>query len=847
MSVWKSIFTAELRRSRVFFLIFLLLKALFCAVMVAVLMRRPWTEDQHTWVEIIPPSLLGASSLCLAAIGAFRGAWLDSPTRGGSHLAFRPVSHRVVASALFTAWLLMFVLPAALIEGLLIRHYEFPMRTVMLGSLQTGFVTALVLLNALWIGWMWENKLRLALGLGLFVAAYFQILFFFAFIRGSLPAFIANGIEIPQFAPIWFITTTFLGFFLLVLHSRQPIRGWVRVIAAPATIYAALVLVGLIGSFLPRPASYRGLETSGPQKTLAMPAIVSAGYSKGSSRRDPALLQMQPPTPTSLPVDQRVEWRLTKLSANGAGIQNFLPDPRTMGVVMDNYPNLASYNALSRHLGDKIMIDRGIPSSREAPAQGQLRESNGILELRDLSCELTGAVTRWTITGDRPLRPSETSGRILLNQRYFLWIVPGTSPWSYGDWRERHYLYSPTTGLLTELPPRGGISHAGFGVDWLTPDNYDPLKRPYLGHRLISLRPETIGTLKTSVTIPGDTVLRKQEDNGELPLHGPDAVKALETWLTEHPAPAMDAPEAVISAWLRQFLPLIPMPDRQPVPSIKEIIVSVAESHPVLLLETLNKLGRNSTWANLNVSQALPKSLVREAIIRRPNTSTSEPRGGLQPGDEKLAQALGPYAAMKARRGESFAVLEILFSVPEAVGLTHAEWLDVFRLHPSARSYNALRKVGVPETELGQEIAGLLEHRFPLSYRENNVLEDRSGEGGAEYSVEASATGSRDAFSNISKGSVPDVELALASGHPQAVEWYARCYQSLMNWRDIHLPAFSAMGSTNFTDAADSLRRYFVVPEDIPLRDTKRHISWFLEHPPEDFTFDPTIRKFRLK
>lgn len=848
MSVWKSIFIAEIRRVRVFFLIFLLLKAIFFAGVVIHLQRLEIGRGEN-W-GILPTALLSIIVIiaCLIGVMTFRSAWQDSPTRGASHLAFRPVRHRVVASAQLTVWLLLFAIPSALIEGLVIRHFGFPFRTMVIGSIQTGITTSLIILTAFWIGWMWETRAKLAAGVLLLMATYVHVFYLLGPFRHVLPQFILDGMELPQLLAIWVLIVACLAFLLLLLHARHPIRGWLRVLAAPAIVYTALLLASLIGTFLPKPAPYSPADASARVESHPPAIIVSAGYSKNSSRRDPPLLVVQPPLPATLPADEEVEWKFTEISANGSRIRNPRLDQTSLQRISSGSLSLAGYNALSRHLGDKLSIDRGIFSLRSQPAQTNISGKITGAELRDLSCKLRGTTTRWKISTDRPLRPSEANGKIMLDHRYHLWLMPQAMGDRYESYRHLRFLYSPTDGRLVELQPRGGLSYAGMSIGWMSPDHYAPNDRYYLGYRLIILRPETISALETTWAAQQPMPLIEWDGNSSpMSLHGPAAVKTFETWLAEHPRPATGSPTAVISAWLREFLPRIPMRGEKEIPGMREIIVSLADNHPIELLDALNGMRNGSFAARMTVTDFIPKSLLREAIHRHGNIHTSEKRSGPQPGDEKLAEILGPYAAQKTLRGESADVLETLFSVPEAVGLSHEEWLDLYRLYPSARSYNALRKVGVPEADLARETAGLLEHRFPLAYRENNVLVDGSGESSPQYHVRASVSGERDAYSNISKGSVPDIELALASGHPQAVEWYARSFQSLMNGKEIHLPSFSAQGSTTFTYATDSLRQYFVVPEDIPAKDTKRQISWFLDHSPADFVFDRSLRKFRLK
>lgn len=560
-------------------------------------------------------------------------------------------------------------------------------------------------------------------------------------------------------------------------------------------------------------------------KKVISSSLSEADYSKDISSADSNLLRVAPPIPATLEADQEVEWQFSELAFNGSSISGFQPDEAFLRQhIRSKSLSVGAYNALSKHLGDKISSDRGLFAPRTIDALAQIRGNAAVEELSDFSCKLKGTVSRWIVSGNRELQPSEANGRVLAD--------------ASGD-KRIYYLYSPSTWALVEIrKPRG----AADGSPWLSPDASYPGSRDFSGFRLITLSTESAGSLEISWSAGSPLQLRKFDGRASPgPLAGPSAMEALETWLAAHPVPAKESSNKEVSAWLHQFLLRIPLDQSRNNPFLQEYIVSVAGTHPAALVEAFGKHDGNAA-AKLLALAAIPKSLLRDAALYPGKLGIDDYRDGLKVGDARYSGALGRYAAEAARRGGQYRVECILFAAPQSAGLSHTEWLDFFRNTPCAFSYEVVRRMGVSEADLATETAALLELQFPIMYQEGNVLELTPSGQSERLPIPTKVPGW-----TTWKGSAPDVELALTSGHPKAVAWYRRCFQSHSKGTLIQLPSITLMGIGVSNELKNSLPRYFVIPDEILVGGIERQTDWFLSHPPEHFHFDYVQRKFRLK
>ncbi len=817
MNVWKSIFVAELFRMRLVFAGYFVFLAGSCVLkfqQLALLEKGHLESDSINFVE----GLLVFASACYMPVYVFLSAWRDSPARGNSHLIFRPVRYRTVATAKLTAWLLLFVLPSMIAEALLVGRMGFSAGTILTGAAQTAVSETMGVLMVFALAWMWGSFPNVVMCIAVIIATLWGMAAM-AEKKLGLPVPDTHDSTLPVLLPM--VANILIGIAVVAFHSVRRRHEWLRMAAVPVLLYAGtcagLLAAGPLGN-----AAGSSTRTSHRSK-LPMREIPTAlaAASLGHDVTNPGVAELEVlPSIPLLPPDQEVAWNITGTGVpyNAAADTWAFPTGRKDG---DTSFTLAAYNALSRHVGGGLRMQEKIAARRWTSTTKEVLTGKNF---HDVSSNLEGFITRWSVVKDRPLLPLEEEGRVFVSRDYSFFWTGGGDHMEIESRKDLYFLYSPQDGSVEPLVTNGYIDFEGAMLGWQAPVNFRYTgKRPFRGCRLIVLRPQLSGVVKTSwspaTTLP--PVMRKYFSDH---LRADDKAfhKDFLDWFSKNPAPAATASSEEMAKWLGELLPRLSsgFPET---PGLREAISAVTASHPAELLDSLNAMGADGLDARAAVSNFLPDSLLRRSML--PHLPRAGDPDVPQPGDTRMVELLAPYAAMKARRGESRDVEEILFSAPEAVGLKPAEWLDLYRLSPSARSYNALRKAGIPEEDLKRETDMLLEHLLPLARD--------SGD-----------------WSGPSLGAVPDVELALASGHPQAPAWFAACLRTMDASGHIHLPSLSAEPTKAYLPyqlqqpAAVAILRYFAVPEDIATKGAELVVQWFRGKEPEEFVFDPVTRKF---
>jgi hypothetical protein len=207
---------------------------------------------------------------------------------------------------------------------------------------------------------------------------------------------------------------------------------------------------------------------------------------------------------------------------------------------------------------------------------------------------------------------------------------------------------------------------------------------------------------------------------------------------------------------------------------------------------------------NIDFSKDLRVAVIRPQVVRRISHSWKSPR------KVRLQDQFMIHRRTHTEgNGLPWLLASELLASPEAAGLSLAEWLDYFRLNPSALTYKILSETFVPRDRMDHEVDQWLRN---FRVRPRHVF--------------------------IS----PGIELALARGRQEAPRWLKEDFEA----------RFAVSTGRNASAVnRDILRTFFNPPELNIAKDgfdvMERQLDWFLAADPDRFVFDPATRKYQLR
>lgn len=778
------------------------------------------------WVEL--------STWALAAWILIPSLWSDSPSRRETFIATRPVKPLALYTAKFAGLIALVVMPFVAVEFASLLAVGFPLRVLCLGTLQMlvlGLGMVLFLFPAVWL---WRARWSAAVGWALMLGSVFLMIRQLArwqTEQGYAARFSPDALLYPPVLLLALALATLCLACLLACPVR--IRGLVKVsLCIPAVCLPAYLALWMAARATEPP---RGEEV--PLASLYLSS--SSGGARGSVYQ----FQISLPTPPA-PADIEVEKRLVRLEVNGrdyyAAAWQGVPAGSQSGW---SVASPAIQQALRKHYGEGLKLPKP-QLSYYGTGQSSLPlkpDERGKLAFNITQSEIT---LRWDRVGELPVVPGasltdgaitwsiEEPGRsaiphftrqgITLCQRFPAVWFGSLQNAAASDSTYRFFLLLPDgrvlngsggwagdTGLCSALRVRHIFLMSAQDLSAHGAYEYEPAERRLIpkelpeGSRLVILRSAKVAEQHYSWRSPEPLKAPQPVSYDRDEPASPRATSAME-WLKDHPAPASDAADAVISAWLGELLERsgkYSWRSKESETVIKEIARFVP-SRPDLVLAA-EPAAETSSLAGILVDQALRRGITRDAVKRF--------RGLGEDGsiiriywENGWFEDVAHEVARQVRLGNSLWRMEgLLLTNPGAAGFSEAEWLAFFRLYPTGGAYRVLRGKYLPS---------------PVIEREADAVIARSWEGASPLS-----------FRNYPEG----MSLELARGRADAP---GRFREWIIRWRE--------SGSGNPGAVHNAVHSYFEFPADAGQRDAL--IEWFMAQDPAAFRFDETTGKFRL-
>jgi hypothetical protein len=818
MNLWKAIFRAELHRGRFFLIALVLLHAL--GFYVKAFLPGATGGEMGPLSAAVPA--IGWTIHAIGLICIIGSLWFDSPTRSETHLRFRPVTFRDLTAPKFTAFLLIVAVPAILAEAAILRFTGAPGRTLWLGILQTACISVAFIAAPFPLAWLWK-KWGHGLLAAITVIAACCGLAILALSRFWIPN---NGTALwdtfrsPPFLLTWaaIATVACCGLFLLQRRIRLPL-------VARLTAFSLIILGGMM-------LSWRLQLRQEPTQEEKPSALVKMTIKRFSPEGKPGYTWLElTPVPPDLQPGEEVLWNFSRLSMNGRKI-NVLPSRNLSSPERYSDYSLAMLHAVS---GDaKVAPEAPRPyndldSYRNrniaVPFSAKL-SSAATLRINDLPSDpafqieagLRGTVIRWAVVLNQPLGSAltEVTFREPLHP---LWLGNRIEDERGPLLPYRCFIHYPDRNAVINVPvaaaddPQLGRARSmGDGnvaierqSSFMRTLTLSPSLPPGVnGARFIVMRPMPVRHMDASwkSTQPVIPTQLRNTPKPEMVIEGEGAHRAIR-WLSRHPVPEAGASSEETSAWLRRFIPLInspgagQIPPREEYDRITETLKSIARHHPDELLENGKLLGNfpgDAGWILFAASDVITPEIIR----RRPDEEIDfywaeliKQRGWLD--------QFPNYALRQTRAGQGWKVRNFLQAGDTAKGLTKEEAIALLKLNPSASTYEIALKCGVSREKLAPIIEAIVRPALPASRGPTEHL----------------------------------VGLAMAAGHPEAMEW---CLVTV--WKFGYLPQIEFW---------QKMFSYLALPEGFSDRRPAQVIEWLKEKQSSDFVFDSAIGKFRLK
>jgi hypothetical protein len=792
----------------------------------------PWLAGCHAFALAIRTRWAGEVSSQLAAITEWTtwalallvvviSLWWDAPLRRDRFLATRPLRFLPLLRAKWVALVLIAVLPFAVVDFIALRFAGVRGGFLALATLQAcGF--HLAALCALFPAvWWWRSRATAFTALGITFAALMVTGALLAHLHGNrnLHGGKALGFPVNTLLIVVMLAGFALGAFMLWAPFAKRAE-WLR-ISVFAALAGASLYCGLWVSIRP-PAADEVKHPSLVSVSQMTPGYQDVGYEWFHAG--------VPPEPQAPEID--VIWSFSKLRVNGRDLR-----PWQRRKVKFDTTSYQVHHALARHFGSAF---------RKPDADGTYYSPNIAILPENFPPEPPHAVEmeiletrcRWEVVVDMPLKAGATAtlpeGSLRVT-RFSAETAMANDPklrFSLEPVLEVRALLADVWGAGLEdsiaslhpciVDPQTGtvwamgfkIHTKGFGnpkvlVLQLPAFQIDSLSRREDGldfpHdlRFVVLRPHVIKRVAhawESREVP--RLKTRFAPSGRVESEPSQKDVDIFEWLARHPVPAESGTSAEAESWLLRFIPVMrdnhhQIRDRDPWNRMLEKIGPLVTHHPEVVLRHAG-----SGQVEWLLQSAIRKYLPRDTAQRFPDFATNRyltetyiSRG--------WAADLAETARTAARGGLSWTVDNLLRAVPREIGLSQDEWLDFFRLSPSAETYQALADTVIPRDRLDREVdARLALFRVrPAGYR------------------------------------TPDLELALARGRQEAPRWLKQDYEALSR-------------SPFHSGALELLEKYFdvlPVPRDRNFREARdRQVEWFLSIDPDRFVFDPAKRRYVL-
>jgi hypothetical protein len=742
--------------------------------------------------------------------------WADNPSRREPFLATRPVRGTALFLGKFAGLLVLIVLPFVGTDLVASVAAKQPAAVLLTGTLQTALFSTVALLAAIGVTWSCATRTTAAAGLLLAFAGATTVIYEVAEFQSRFAVHATGYLFFAHRQLVLWAALAVAGFGLLLIFGKR--RPWRRVPLFAAVCWAAVF--GLL----------KWPERSPAVDARVEPALVHLDINlQPVGKRLEDSLQLQLPSPRTEP-DLERSWSFSRVVANGRAVPPW-QFQRLAGLSgsVEGKPVQAE---LRRHFGEGLRFGKSWRTD-PYPAIAVLPGVHDPARTFDLDLTVLEVVTRWELVADLPLERGATATRGDTR-----WVIESITPArdfendegrliqvreiSPALWLGRSPVGDPRIDLYCVVDVAGGqVRGAGvFGMGmksagrWSVRDETRPLRlssREQYGDgdgppldfsrelRLAILRPVVVRRIsyewKSPRPVPSPAMSEKghwtPQDHGE--GHPGTAME----WLAANPAPA--AGWKNVAAWLDELCPrlgkgAISDHDRE------TVIVAVTAAVKDHLEETL------AYREGLSPYGAVALRVLQEALVR--NVKPGAIAGPLAT-DAGLINELAakgrlpevaPLVADLARSGKAWRVQSALFTDPQAVGLTEAEWLDFYRLYPSANAYLRLRDTVLPRTLIDAETDKIVE-----GFGESATAESRS---------------------HLS-------DLALVRGHPAVPGWLHRL---LSHER-------SQPGGIRGMDP--NWMRYIEHPPEV--KSGAAVLDWFLAQDPARFVFDPAAGKFQLR
>jgi len=806
MNLWKSIFTAELRRGRYFLAAIVILHSM------VVLMGRFISLQGAPGVLSFAIPLLGWASLAVGLAYMIASLWTDNPTRGETHLSTRPVrfSRLVLPKAL--AFLLMTAVPATIAEALALNLAGWPdLRTIALGALQQFVVAATLVIAVFPLVWLWRKWSHALGGVLLAAAAGFSLAYAAISLHwvGNNGNALTDTFRSPRFVLLWLLLAALGSALLFLLQRRLRVPAVVKAVAFAAVVIGAMIV------------SWKVQLIPDKAEDLGRAPLVKFSFKRFDNKdgTDYGWLQMEPPPPP-LGDQEEVMWNFRRLSLNGKEV-NVLPGRNLSSYDRSHYTSLAILNTLPGR-------ETGIQSAKPGvslPLQYQ-RGSDAEMRVDDLSAdgsftveaELEGTVVTWVKVLDQHI--SDAISEVSLREpSYPLWLGEGLENRILGSARYRCFIQRLDSKTVSHIPvitpgephregarAMGGgsvvIQRKFSGATTLTLSRSGGFRGQE--DRFIVMKPTVTRKVVTRWKSPSPIAPTSFRPSPVIPevIGGEGETRAIR-WLSQNPMPGEDASHEVASAWLAKFLPLAnhsfyePMAPKGEHARLREILRTMAREHIDAYLDQVRALGNHYGAVDGFVRHAW--DYVTPEIIRRRPAEEIELYWPYLIENRKWRDQLTDYAIRETRQGRGWQARRFLQAGETAKQLTKEELLALLRLHPSATSYEIALKGGLSREELAPVVEEIMKPAYPLSR-------------GPVLSL---------------------VGMSLAAGRMDGLGWYMDLMERWVGW----IP---------HEEWSEGMR-YLDLPSHFSGQHRMEVLGWWKDKTPDDFIFVPEIRKFRMK